>query len=122
MTVEFCSTCLWEVSRCVCPPVTELPSRDAESATHGPDFDEELDGERINTQLDRVRNYMLPLPEWRTLAEISRVTGDPPASVSAQLRHLRKARFGAFMVVKRRRGDPGSGLWEYRVEHSGALG
>lgn len=50
--------------------------------------------------------------QWRTLAEISAVTGDPPASVSAQLRHLRKPRFGAHLVEKRHLGQ---GLYHYRV-------
>lgn len=50
--------------------------------------------------------------QWRTLAEISAVTGDPPASVSAQLRHLRKPRFGAHLVSKRHLGQ---GLYVYRV-------
>jgi hypothetical protein len=50
--------------------------------------------------------------EWRTLAEISELTGDPPASISAQLRHLRKARFGAHEVRKIHLGD---GLYKYSV-------
>lgn len=41
--------------------------------------------------------------------------GDPAASVSAQLRHLRKPRFGGFVVEKRPRGDRERGLWEYRL-------
>lgn len=49
---------------------------------------------------------------WRTLDQISEVTGDPPASVSAQLRHLRKPRFGAYLVEKR---YVSRGLFEYRV-------
>jgi hypothetical protein len=50
--------------------------------------------------------------EWRSLAEIERSTGDPPASVSAQLRHMRKPRFGAHIVSKRYAGD---GLFLYRL-------
>lgn len=52
---------------------------------------------------------------WRTLDEISSLTGDPPASISAQLRHLRKERFGSHIVEKRRRGERETGLFEYRV-------
>ncbi|KKL56177.1 hypothetical protein LCGC14_2247980, partial [marine sediment metagenome] len=36
-----------------------------------------------------------------TLCEIEDLTGDPPASISAQLRHLRKERFGAHTVERR---------------------
>jgi len=49
---------------------------------------------------------------WRTLAEISETTGDPPASVSAQLRHLRKPRFGGYTVDRRHMGG---GLYQYRL-------
>jgi hypothetical protein len=52
---------------------------------------------------------------WRTLDEIAAVTGDPTASISAQLRHLRKPRFGSYIVKKRRRGDLSLGLYEYQV-------
>lgn len=49
---------------------------------------------------------------WHTLEEISRATGAPAASVSAQLRHLRKPKFGAATVDKRHEGN---GLYRYRV-------
>ena len=41
--------------------------------------------------------------------------GDPEASASAQLRHLRKPRFGSHTVEKRNRGAREFGLWEYRL-------
>jgi hypothetical protein len=44
------------------------------------------------------------------------LTGAPPASVSAQLRHLRKPRFGGFTVEKRYLRD---GLYTYRVTDGG---
>jgi hypothetical protein len=50
--------------------------------------------------------------QWRTLSGIADMTGDPEASVSAQLRHLRKERFGKHTV---RRRHLGSGLYEYQV-------
>ena len=53
--------------------------------------------------------------QWRTLREIESATGDAQASVSAQLRHLRKVRFGRYVVEKRPRGDRSLGLFEYRV-------
>jgi hypothetical protein len=58
---------------------------------------------------------------WLTLHELSRLTGYGEASVSAQLRHLRKPRFGGFAVEKRQRavdevirGERGT-LWEYQL-------
>jgi hypothetical protein len=58
--------------------------------------------------------------EWRTLAELSRATGIPEASASADLRHLRKSRFGGHTVNKRRR-QPEGATWEYQLILSRAL-
>lgn len=81
----------------------------------GPAYEAAVDRERLAGQLERIRDLMLD-GRWRTLDEIAAATGAPAASVSAQLRHLRKPRFGAHLVDKRRRGDARSGLWEYHVE------
>jgi len=54
---------------------------------------------------------------WMTLAELASATGFPPASISAQLRHLRKAEYGAWGIEKRRREWVTEELvWEYRLE------
>lgn len=50
---------------------------------------------------------------WLTLAEIESHTGDPQASISAQLRHFRKPRFGSLIVHKRARSP---GLFEYQLD------
>ncbi len=53
---------------------------------------------------------------WMTLRELAELTGYGEASISAQLRHLRKAQFGGYLVAKRRRGPAKSdGIWEYRI-------
>ena len=52
---------------------------------------------------------------WNTLVEIQDLTVDPQASISAQLRNLRKERFGSYLIEKRYRGDRLNGLWEYRL-------
>lgn len=80
----------------------------------GPAYAPRFDRERLTTQLARIRDLMLD-GAWRTLREIEAATGYPAASVSAQLRHLRKARFGAYRVTKRRRGAATAGLFEYHV-------
>ena len=80
-------------------------------------FDQAFDGDdrpRLTGQIKRVYACMAD-GAWRTLDEIHEATGDPQASISAQLRHLRKERFGAHVVEKRHRGDPAAGLYEYRV-------
>lgn len=74
------------------------------------------DFDRLCGQIRRIYDLMKD-GCWRSLAEIEKTTGDPQASVSAQLRHLRKHRFGAHQIDKRRRD--GSGTWEYRMERRG---
>ena len=80
----------------------------------GPDYNPDLDQARLTGQIKRIFDFM-KVREWRTLTEISIGTGDPEASVSAQLRHLRKERFGSHVVDKRRRGNKKTGLWEYML-------
>lgn len=77
----------------------------------GPTFEPAKDGERLSAQMERVRSAMLG-GAWRSLEELAALTGAPQASVSARLRDLRKARFGALTVERRRRGP---GLFEYRI-------
>lgn len=83
------------------------------SQTFGPTYQVSIDGARLLKQHEVIRDLMLD-GVWRTLAEIEGLTGYPQASISAQLRHLRKDSFGGFMVYKRRR-MPWSGLYEYQV-------
>lgn len=78
---------------------------------NGPEYVPERDNERLKTQIGRIKALMTD-GEWRTLAQISETTGDPPASVSAQLRHLRKTRFGSHIVE---RDHLGHGLYRYRL-------
>jgi hypothetical protein len=81
----------------------------------GETYDPELDKARLGVQVRAVRALMLD-GEWRTLAEIAGLVHAPEASVSARLRDLRKPRFGAMTVERRRRGEGQRGLWEYRVK------
>jgi len=65
----------------------------------GSDYIPERDNPRLKGQLKRVWDVMKD-GKQRTLKEIASITGDPEASVSAQLRHLRKPRFGGHVVEK----------------------
>ena len=57
---------------------------------------------------------------WVTLAELAGKTKFPPASISAQLRHLRKARYGGWVVEKRRREWVSEEVvWEYKLAEGG---
>jgi hypothetical protein len=90
--------------------------------TFGPSYRGDLDGNRLSTQQDRLRVFMLQnsaCNRWLTLAEIrsgleSRwIAKFPEASISAQLRHLRKIAFGSHRLEKRRRGAATAGTYEY---------
>ena len=73
----------------------------------------DTDVPRLLTQMERVKAY-LSTHQWYTLAEIEAFTGFPQASISSQMRHLRKPKFGNYLVEKRRRVE-GCGTWEYRL-------
>lgn len=77
----------------------------------GADYNHERDSDRLTGQIKRVFAAIKD-GEWRTVFEISRDTGDPQTSVSAQLRNLRKARYGAWNIECRYAGN---GLYEYRL-------
>ena len=81
---------------------------------NGSDYVAELDDQRLQGQIRRVYDLMKD-GKFRTLSEIEAITGDPQASISAQLRHLRKQRFGGFTVNRQRRGDRKDGLFEYQL-------
>jgi hypothetical protein len=80
----------------------------------GSDYEAEHDQGRLSGQIKRIFDLMID-GRWRTLREIQGRTDDGEASISAQLRNLRKPEFGRHTVEKRRRGDPKTGLWEYRL-------
>lgn len=85
----------------------------ASFTVYGPAYDDWIDGARLRRQHEHIREWMLAHGGWRTLAEIREALGYSDSSISAQLRHLRKPRFGCYRVEKRRRN--GKGTWEYRV-------
>ena len=80
---------------------------------------------QLRKQSEVIRDVMLSAGQcanWLTLDELAKLTHYPPASISAQLRHLRKPEHGAFAVVKRcrnvnkaMRAEGFGALWEYSV-------
>ena len=86
----------------------------------------------VPTQREIVRDVMLAAGKygaWMTLWELARLTRYGETSISAQLRHLRKAHHGGYHVEKRHRCSArgvatmrkirdtrrGPVIWEYRV-------
>ena len=89
----------------------------------------EYDARRLRSQREVIRDVMLAAADcdtWLTLGELRALTRYGEASISAQLRHLRKMEYGGYEVVKRHRdgaapahpGTDGRGefVWEYRME------
>ena len=78
----------------------------------------------LRRQRDVLCDVMLAAGQcetWLTLHELARLTGYGEASVSAQLRHLRKPEYGGFLVEKQQRAvdeivrSSGGPVWEYRL-------
>jgi hypothetical protein len=88
----------------------------------------EYDARRLRSQREVIRDVMLAAADcdtWLTLGELRALTHYGEASISAQLRHLRKMENGGYDVSKQRRGDAevgrisadgrGECVWEYRI-------
>ena len=88
----------------------------------------EYDARRLRSQREVIRDVMLSAAEcdtWLTLGELRALTRYGEASISAQLRHLRKAENGGYELVKRHREAMAGGraaadargerTWEYRL-------
>lgn len=82
----------------------------------GSDYQPMRDDARLTGQLLRIWDVVKD-QAWHTLPEIARRAQAPEASVSAQLRHLRKPRFGAHTVEKE---HVNHGLFRYRVQINNA--
>jgi hypothetical protein len=69
------------------------------------------DEKRLTRQHSTILSLMLD-GQYRTLREIASITGYPEASISAQLRHARKERFGSHTLNKKYLGN---GLYSYQL-------
>lgn len=77
----------------------------------GDDYCHERDFTRLEGQINDVFQAIKD-GAFYTLGDIEEITGHPQASISAQLRNLRKERFGGFAIDKRHIKN---GLYEYRM-------
>jgi len=95
----------------------------------------EYDARRLRSQREVIRDVMLAATDcdtWLTLGELRGLTRYGEASISAQLRHLRKLENGGYDVSKQRREDTvtagawadgrGDCVWEYRILRSLRIG
>lgn len=86
-------------------------NRPSEELFDGSDYVAPRDDKRLTAQMERIFNLMQD-GQFRTLKEIAERTQDPEASISAQLRHFRKARFGSHTLNKKYLGN---GLYSYQL-------
>lgn len=77
----------------------------------GTTYEAPLDFNRLNRQSKIVAMAMSD-KQWHTLSELSAMTGQPEASISARLRDFRKKRFGGHTVERQRLIG---GLFAYRL-------
>lgn len=94
--------------------MSDAPLLDFAPRSAGPVYEAAHDQRRLSDQFHRILRLMLD-GQWRSLAAIAELTGDPQSSVSAQLRHMRKPRFGGYTVERKPSGDRRRGLFVYRV-------
>ena len=80
----------------------------------------EQDKPRLDRQRASIRDLMLKDGDFKTLKQIEDLTGYPQASISAQLRHLRKKQYGGYTVNKIHI-LPDRGTWYYQVLETGLL-
>lgn len=78
---------------------------------HGSDYDKTRDVKRLTVQIEVIFNLMAD-EKFRTLRDIALLTDYPEASISAQLRNMRKESFGSHTVKKR---HVKNGLYEYSL-------
>ncbi len=88
----------------------------------------EYDARRLRSQREVIRDVMISAAEcktWLTLGELRAITRYGEASISAQLRHLRRMENGGYSIEKRHREGAvvmraaadgrGECVWEYRI-------
>lgn len=76
-------------------------------------YDPELDYGRLTAQMRRLWAVIVD-GRWHTLAELEQAADGPQGSLSADLRSLRKPKFGGFVVARKRVTEEG-GTWAYRL-------
>lgn len=78
------------------------------------------DANRLRTQMEIIRDVMLAAADcdtWLTLHQLASITRFGEASISAQLRNLRKSEHGGYRITKRRTTGElfGFCIWEYQL-------
>jgi hypothetical protein len=120
----------WPQMQEPCAKASQASASEARGSRHASDVVREFAEDE--TQLATIRELMMRAAArgvWLTLGEIAGSTEFAEASISAQLRHLRKPHNGGHCVEKRRRAAARSAgarqkagearrrpvIWEYRV-------
>jgi hypothetical protein len=80
----------------------------------GDDYQPDRDKPRLTGQIKEVFSFISD-QKWHTVHRIAAITGHPEPSVSAQLRNLRKERFGGHTIDRKYAGD---GLYLFRLANA----
>ena len=84
-------------------------------------YDPEFDEARL-TGLRKAIYELMGDGKYRTHGEMKAAIGHGSENgISAKLRDLRKKEFGSHTVIKRRRGNPNDGCWEYKLIRKGVV-
>lgn len=86
------------------------------NAFDGALYNPATDDQRLYRQIGRVFNA-LANGRWWSLTDLAAVTDDPVASISAQLRHLRKAKHGSWIIDVEAAESRSRGLFIYRMRN-----
>lgn len=78
----------------------------------GDDYNAERDKQRLSGQLLDIFNIVKD-GNWYSVTDIEELTGYKGTSISAQLRNLRKTRFGGYDIERRHISD---GFYQYRLK------
>ena len=76
-------------------------------------FDAKKDQERLTKQMRGIYKVLKEAKVWLTVSEIEEETGYAQPSISAQLRNMRKEKFGSLDVRGRYR--EGTRIFEYKL-------
>jgi hypothetical protein len=88
-------------------------SRQATASFHGETYEAGKDYTRLRNLADRVFDVMSD-GQWHTIDGVQKLTGGSHGGTAARIRDLRKEKFGAH-IVERRRVAGHNGLHEYRL-------
>ena len=85
---------------------------DTDAKFDGDDYQHDRDFDRLKGQILDIYQ-VIRNGHWYTLSGLAKITKHPEASISAQLRNLRKPKFGGYTILSEHIGH---GLYKYKLD------